>query len=119
MRKQSIFGRTIGACVGALLLVALVAPVTPAGAATALTVTPDTGLVDLQGITISGSGFRPNSVVGACRPCRRDDDQRLRRGLRIDDERADGNFSMLASVQQLMRVPTLGRIVDCRVRRAS
>jgi hypothetical protein len=50
-----------------LLLAALVAPSTPAGAAgpTTLAVTPSTGLTDLDTVTITGTGFTPNSFVGS------------------------------------------------------
>ena len=53
----------LGAGVGALAALTLVSA-SPAGAQPAITVTPDTDLVDFQTVTVSGSGFPANIDLG-------------------------------------------------------
>ena len=117
MGTQSIFGRVIAGCTGLLLMGALLTPAGPAGAAgpTAITVTPSSGLVDLDLVTITGTGFTPNSTVGFC--------EGVFGGLTLDYcgvifsttlSGNTGNVTLTVPVHQLLRVPALGRVADCR-----
>src|SRR6476659_6648200 len=53
------------------LVVAPLAFASPASAATALAVTPNTGLVDQPVVHLSGSGFTPNAQIGYCQGVQR------------------------------------------------
>src|SRR5262245_225665 len=60
---RSLFRTRIALLVGAAMAL-MVISAAPASAASALTVTPNTGLVDFQPVQVDGSGFPPNASLG-------------------------------------------------------
>ena len=60
MRRKLMVGVAIALMGGSL------AVTEPAAAAPAVTVTPNTGLVDLQTVDVIASGFAPNATLGVC-----------------------------------------------------
>jgi len=101
------------------LAVCLAVPVMwagPASAATALTVTPNTNLVDGQTVTIDGSGFSSSTSVGVCEavmdasPGPEDCNNG---GYATVGTSASGDFSVPFAVKQSIFVPSLGRVVHC------
>src|SRR4051812_36262232 len=59
--QRMVVPGAVAALIGAL---AVVAPAAPAAAATAITVTPSTNLVQGQTISVSGTGYPVNAIVG-------------------------------------------------------
>ena len=57
--------RTAAAALAATFFTVLVTA-HPAAAATSATVTPDTGLVDGQTVTVDGVGYTPGATIGIC-----------------------------------------------------
>jgi hypothetical protein len=89
---------------------------TPAFAARSLTVTPSSGLIDRQIVTIDGTGFNPNTEVGFCQAI--DDgtpDQSDCNGGSFGTVVASpsGDFSAQTTVRRLINVPSAGRTVNC------
>src|SRR5882762_3506766 len=88
----------------------------PAGAAGSMTVTPRTGLVEFQTVTVNGSGFDPSASLGMC--------QALAGPPVIDScgvgttqflFNDSGTFSTTVQVRRFIFVPLVGRTVDCAV----
>jgi hypothetical protein len=88
----------------------------PAFAASALTVTPNTGLIDGQTVSISGSGFPGSTDIGFC--------EAIDDGTPSQSDCAGGSAQTTTSspsgditgqlpVRQSIFVPSLGRVVDC------
>jgi hypothetical protein len=109
---------------GAILLVAVVLAVplvsaTPAFAQRSLTVTPSTGLVELDSVTVEGADFNPNVQVGFC--------QVVNDGSLFLDQRdcgtpfglattsPAGDFSAQHTVRRFLHDTTPQRDVDCAV----
>jgi Neocarzinostatin family/Calx-beta domain len=99
-----------------LVTAGTVVEASPAAAAATITVTPNTGLVDGQTVTLSGSGWQPNQSVAYCEgvPSSSADPSNCNNGS-FSTVSADGNgdFSVSTSVQRLIFVPSLGHQVDC------
>jgi Neocarzinostatin family len=105
---------------GAILVVAvsLAVPLvwaTPAFAARSLTVTPSTGLVELDSVRIAGTGFNPNAQVGYCQGFASGSPTPGDCGTPIGsiNTSAAGDFSAQQTVRRFIHVPSLGRTVDC------
>jgi Neocarzinostatin family len=105
---------------GVILLAALSLAVplvwaTPAFAQRSLTVTPNTGLVELDSVTIEGTEFNPSVEVGFCQaiddgsPSQSDCGTPF--GLVVTSP--TGSFSAQHTVRRFIHVPSLGRTVDC------
>ena len=89
----------------------------PAAAATSATVTPDTGLVDGQTVTVDGVGYTPGATIGIC--------QGIMSGgpPNVDDcgtgatavahAGPTGDVTSAFDVQRIIYVTSLGRAVDC------
>ena len=112
MRLTRLFGG-VGAGVAALAAVTLVAA-SPASAQPAITVTPDTDLVDFQTVTVSGSGFPANTTLGIVM-CTADsaseaDCDLNTSGLILSD--AAGAVATDFTVERLIETPASGE-VDC------
>lgn len=107
--------RSIGSLTAAVL-VAVLLGAAPAGAATAVTVTPATGLADGQFVTIHGTGFPAGTFMGACQGVT--DATPAINDCGGDTVTATSNAAGEVTftnypVRRLMFVPSLGRNVDC------
>jgi Neocarzinostatin family len=106
---------------GAILLVAVALAVplvwgTPAFAQRSLTVTPSTGLVELDSVTVEGAEFSPNAQVGFCQAIddgSPDPSDCNGGGFGTVGTSPSGDFSAQQTVRRFIRVPSLGRTVDC------
>jgi hypothetical protein len=106
---------------GAILLVAIALAVplvwaTPAFAQRSLTVTPSTGLVELDTVTVEGAEFNPNAQVGFCQAVNdgSPDPSDCNGGsFGTIGASPSGDFSAQQTVRRFMYVPSLGRTVDC------
>ncbi len=103
---------------GALLLV--IGAVTgvmssPAAAAAQLTVTPATGLIDLQAVQVEATGFRPGALVGACQTIvgAASSDDCASETLVWGPSSATGTMSLTVTVRRFVYIPSLDRTVDC------
>lgn len=106
-----------------IVLIGLAVPVLwnePASAAPLLTVTPATGLVDGQTVTVEGSGFGASKEVGYCQgidvgtpPV---DARQCRDGQYVAVVTSpDGDFSVEIVVHSAIFTPGTGRVVNCSV----
>jgi hypothetical protein len=99
--------------VGVVTTVAVAALASPAAAAPALQVTPDTDLVDFQPVTVSGSGFSPGITVGMAQCLATATDETgcdlSNAPLATTDE--TGSFTTTFVVERLITVG--GEDVDC------
>jgi hypothetical protein len=110
-------GRVLGIVV---VLAAVLMPATQATAAGGITVTPSTGLIDGQVVTVDGFGWAPGSQIGYCQAVQSDlpasqsdcDSNVLPELVNADDS---GNFSVSLSIRRIIYVPRLARQVDCVV----
>jgi hypothetical protein len=107
-----------GAVVAAICLGVAFMGATPAFAATSVTVTPNSALIDRQQVTVDGAGFSAFADVGVC--------QGIKDGTPgVDDcnggvagivrASGSGGFSVPFGVRRLISVPSLGRVVNCAV----
>jgi Neocarzinostatin family len=101
-----------------VLAVSLAVPLvwaTPAFAQRSLAVTPSTGLVDLDSVTIAGTGFNPSVEVGFCQGIDDGSPSPSDCGSSIGfvNTTPAGDFSAQQTVRRFMHVPSLGRTVDC------
>lgn len=99
------------AIVGGMLLLPFVAG--PAGAAPAITVTPDEDLVDFQEVTVSGSGYTPGATIGLVQ-CLNDPGSQENcdlSTLTYTSANSTGSFTAQFEVQRLLDVQ--GEEVDC------
>jgi hypothetical protein len=88
----------------------------PAAAAGTITVTPTTGLVDAQVVTITGTGWVPGATIGYCQAVPIDPPSQSNcadgtGALTNADE--NGNFSVSLTIARLINVPSAGGLVDC------
>jgi hypothetical protein len=105
-----------------LVAVALAVPLvwaTPAFAQRSLTVTPSTGLVELDTVTIEGAGFNPSVEVGFCQVA---DDGTFSHDQRdcgtpfgLATTSPAGDFSAQHTVRRFIRDAIPERTVDCAV----
>ena len=99
----------------AVLLGGLTVSVAPAGAAGSVTVTPSAGLVDLDSVTITGSGFNPG-LVAFCQGVDFGTPSSSICGGAIGTAFTEtGDFSTSYTVHRFMFVPALNRRIDCTV----
>lgn len=108
--------RRISSRVGLLLVGALVASVAlalPASAAPAITVTPNTDLVDFQTVTVSGSGYSPDVSVAVvqCRVGAIGVDDCDLGNVTYPTTDATGAFTVEFTVERIIEVG--GTDVDC------
>ena len=107
--------RTAAAALAATFFTVLVTA-HPAAAATSATVTPDTGLVDGQTVTVDGVGYTPGATIGIC--------QGITDGLPLVDNCGTGATAVAFAgptgdvtspfdVRRVIFVASLGRDVDC------
>jgi hypothetical protein len=107
--------RTAAAALAATFFTVLVTA-HPAAAATSATVTPDTGLVDGQTVTVDGVGYTPGATIGIC--------QGITDGLPLVDNCGTGATAVAEAgptgdvtspfdVRRVIFVASLGRNVDC------
>lgn len=109
--------RAIGRVLGIVVVVAAVlVPASPAAAAGGITVTPSTGLVEGQTVSIHGSGWLPNHTIGFCQavpsasPSPSDCGGGLYGGATAN---GSGQFTASLVVKRSIFVPGLNRQVDC------
>jgi hypothetical protein len=100
-----------------LAVVSLAVPLVwapPAFAARSLTVSPSTGLVELDAVAIEGTGFSPSVGVGFCQAIEVSRSQ-SDCGTPFDQITTSpaGDFSAQHTVRRFIFVPSLGRTVDC------
>jgi hypothetical protein len=105
---------------GAILVVAVALAVPavwamPAFAARGVTLTPNTGLVELDSVTISGTGFNPSVEVGYCQGIDDGSPSASDCGSSVGFTSTSpaGDFSAQQTVRRFIHVPSLGRTVDC------
>jgi hypothetical protein len=90
---------------------------TPAWAARGITVTPSTDLIEGQQVTVTGSDFSPNALIGICEgvvsatPSRNDCSYSQKTGRAS----TSGDFSLSLTALQQFTTLTLGREVHCWV----
>lgn len=92
----------------------MVVEATPAAAAT-LTVSPNTGLSDAQAVTVTGTGWAPNSLIGVCEavPTVPLDVSNCAGGPAGIVVSSGGAFSYGAGVSRVIDVPAHGGLLDC------
>jgi hypothetical protein len=81
-----------------------------------VTVTPSTGLVDGQTVSVSGSGFTPGASVGWCLGVVTATPSSNNCGtstIRLGTADAQGGFSGTLQLRRFIFVPSLQRTVDC------
>jgi Neocarzinostatin family len=105
------------ALVAATCLVLPVVQAGPAFAARTLIVTPSTGLIDGQSVTIDGTGFTPSGAVLYCQAFENVEPGQPYCGGPVERVFASGSgeFSVPYTVRRLVFFPGLGRTVDCAV----
>ena len=112
-RKHSMWG---AAALMVILVMTLVAkPAEAVGGAT-LVVEPSTGLVDLQQVTITGSGFAAGASYGVCQAIEGSIGTDTCGAVLAFSTTSDGSFTVTRSVRQSMFISRVGRVVDCRPR---
>ncbi len=103
--------------VSALVAVGVVVGAGRAVAAGSVTVVPSSGLHDGDTVSISGSGWVPNSIVGICEgvPQQPTDISECNNEVVPTTVGADGsgNINVMFHVMRVIYVPALGRTVDC------
>jgi hypothetical protein len=100
----------------ALVAAGTVAGATAAAAAAAIIVTPTTGLVDGQTVTVEGAGWSPNEQLGMCEGVLIDPPDATNCGsgtVQFIAADNDGNFSSSLIVKRLIAVPRVRGTVDC------
>jgi hypothetical protein len=106
-----VMARVAASVAGVVLLVPLMAA--PAAAAPAMTIAPDSDLVDFQQVTVSGSGYTPGATIGIVQciddPGGQENCDLSTLGYTSAD--AGGAFSAPFEVQRLITVQ--GAEVDC------
>jgi Neocarzinostatin family/Calx-beta domain len=111
-RARTVVSLTV-LLVGALWVLV---PALPASAATSLTVTPNTGLTGGTVVTVAGTGWAPNALLGYCQavpvePVGPNDCDGGSTALTYAD--SSGNFSFGLRILRLIRPPAVGALVDC------
>ena len=98
------------------VLVVVMAPVAAEAAPTA-TVTPSTGLVELQDVTVSGSGFGGSVDVYMCQgvhsESNRPDPNNCGGFIENTTASGTGSYTNSYEVHRFIYAPALGRTVDC------
>jgi hypothetical protein len=100
----------------AFIGVGVVVGAAPASAAGSISVTPNTDLHDGDVVSVDGTGWIPDSQVGACQgvsfqPASFNNCNSGTGSILTAD--GSGNVSTTLSVQRFINVPALGRTVDC------
>ena len=108
--------RTAAALAATLFTVLMTAH--PAAAATSATVTPDSGLVDGQTVTVDGVGYTPGATIGICQgivsgPPNVDNCGTGATAVAVAGP--TGDVTSPFDVQRVIFVASLGRDVDCLV----
>jgi hypothetical protein len=105
------------ALAAAICLVLPVISSTPAYAARTLTVTPSTDLVEAQTVSVTGAGFTPSVGIGFCQAIMSATPSQSDCGTLAGTTTSStsGEISVQYTVRQSMRVPSLGRTVNCWV----
>jgi neocarzinostatin family protein len=104
-------------CLLGLVAVAGLATLAACDAGPHVSVTPDTGLVDGQTVTVSGGGYSPNSSLGIVQcPTGADSlddcDGRTAHSFSADGA---GNYVQPLTVQRIIRRSSIGEETDCSV----
>jgi hypothetical protein len=89
---------------------------TPAFAQRTLTVTPSTNLVELDSVTIAGTGFSTSVEIGFCQGIDDGTPSVSDCGTSTGGSASttlEGTFSAQQTVRRFIHVPSLGRTVDC------